>query len=319
MLQDVNMTMENTTNVIRLYVNCSGYLFRFRRDGWHGTNLLLIIILYLLTTILIAAANLVIIRTIKGNKRLNTPSCLLILTNCICDFGLSALSSPIWSTGVILGYINVAVDCHLFITSIFMLNFFAIMSFFIVTLISVDKYLGILKPYFYQQHVDKWKKVYLQIIGCFSIFTIALIVVTLILKVKAVLIFGVIVLIISCLTLNITIYVIIYKEIKLLKTNYRKRVGSKHESATSLREQKRGALTSFLFVCSQYVCYSPHVMNSTITATKLYSLDITYAVSLWSYQFILFKSLFNPILSIISLKKLQAEVFGDRTKKGNSL
>ena len=314
--------MENTTNVnniSRLYVSCSGYSFHFRHDRWHETNLLVIIILYLLTTIFIATTNLIIIRTIKGNNRLSAPSHLLILTNCICDFGLSTLSSPIWSTVVILGYMNVVVDCLLFITSIFILHFFAIMSFFIVTLISVDKYIGILKPFFYQQHIDKWKKVYLRIIGCFSIFTIALIVVTLILEVTAILIFGEIVLIISCLMLNITIYVIIYKEIKLLKTNYQKRVGSKYESTTSLREQKRGALTSFLFVCSQYVCYSPYVMNSIITATKLYSLDITYAVSLWSYQFVLFKSLFNPILSMISLKTLQAEVFGERTKIGNSL
>ena len=313
------MTMENTTNITRLYVSCSGYSFHFRQDSWHGINLLVIIILYLLTTILIAATNIVIIRTIKGNRRLNTSSCLLILTNCICDFGLSTLSSPTWSTVVILGYMNVTVNCHLFIISIFMLPFFAIMSFFIVTLISVDKYLGVLKPFFYQQHIDKWKKVYLQIIGCFSIFTITLIVITVILELTQVLVFGEIVLIISCLMLNITIYVVIYKEIKLLKTNYQKRVGSKYESTTSLKEQKKGALTSFLFVCSQYLCYSPHVINSVITAEELYSLDITYAVSLWSYQFVLFKSLFNPILSIISLKKLQAEVFGDRTKKGNSL
>lgn len=311
--------MENSANITRLYVSCSGYSFHFRHDGWHGTNLLVIIVLYLLTTIFIAPTNLVIIKTIKGNTRLNTPSFLLILTNCICDFGLSAISSPIWSIVVILGYMNVAVNCHVFITSIFMLHFFAVMSFFIVTLISVDKYLGILKPFLYHQHIDKWKKVYLRIIACFSTFTIVLIIVTLYLKVKVVLIFGSIMLIISCLTLNITMYVIIYREIKLLKTNYQKRVGSKYESTTSLKEQKRGALASLLFVCSQYLCYSPHVMNYIITTAKLYSIDITYAVSLWSYQFILFKSLFNPILSIISLKKLQVEVFGARKERGNSL
>ena len=309
------MGVENIT-IARIYINCSGQIFQFRLDDNYGINILVNIVLYSITSLIIAVLNFLMVRIINRNKRLKK-SYFLIQINSIFDFLLSILSVPVWLSILVKAYINVDVDCIYYIGTIFLIHFFSLISFFIVTLISLDKVFGTLMPFFYKRYITDDETFYHKVITGLGFFTVVVIILSFVLKAHPILNKFELFMALLLLLINIVIFVVIYCQVKNLTQQYQKRVGSTYGNLSTLKNQRKGAVSSFLFVCSLYVCYLPYGTNSVLFKRGLYTLDVSYSLALWTYYFVLLKSLCNPILYILSLKMIRVELFRKNKVNGD--
>ena len=189
----------------------------------------------------------------------------------------------------------------------FMTHYFAIVSFFLVLLLSADRYIAVFKPFFYEEKIKPSNRIYRYTTTV--IFLLIFLVVSItkpleshIMLNKSKAFNATIILFIDCF-----IYVIIYCKARKINDMHKKQMGKKY-STNSPKHEKKVVKSTLLIVLSLYLCYIPHVIKLILEFINILSGNTVYTIGSWTFLLIASKSLLNPLLYCYSLKVVHSKV-----------
>ncbi|XP_065664895.1 uncharacterized protein LOC136086586 [Hydra vulgaris] len=110
----------------------------------------LLIILLIIPTVFL---NLVVFAVIVKTKKLYTSSNVLLASTAVCDFLSALISMPLWIVTLMLG-LQKNHYCVVYLSAVFTSHVLQYLSFLLVTIISLDRYLALFKPFFYKHQVS---------------------------------------------------------------------------------------------------------------------------------------------------------------------
>lgn len=264
----------------------------------YSTNLLVCIInglLILPTTLL----NLVIILSILRNPSLRKPSYLLICALAFTDFGVGILLQPLFiARKVALFSSRQELYCSLLQSGNVLAHLVCSPSFFIVTVISIDRYLAIRLQMRYSQIITV-KTVLKFLIGCL----VSALVVTLArlqatkpayMGIAAALMFTLLIVILFCYFISIN----------TLKTHQRQVQNIQESMLIQAVQFRRTLRTLLIIVFSLFLCYLPFV--GVVIAIAVLGRNKTLTIA-WEYTatLLFLNSCLNPLLHLWRVKELR--------------
>lgn len=183
-------------------------------------------------------------------------------------------------------------------------HFFDTISLVLVTLISIDRYIATIHPYFYAAS-NKVLKTTITLLLIFTLMVLSFIMMT---KWHDVLVSIETICILVILVFIVFMHIRINNTAKGIDESYRKRIGSRFQTTLPFSAQRKRAFSRFLFVASLYVNYIPYTITGLAFQLKNVDENILYVFPLWSYVIIDTKSLVNSALYIISLKRIRTQL-----------
>ena len=277
-----------------IFISKCNYLqYIFRIDGYYKYSFPLVLMLNVAQSLLTIFANIIIIHVIyKNHRALNAPSISLYVYTSFADLLLSIFGLPLWIFYQILAYYR-KIICILYEVLTFMTHYFAIFSFFLVLLLSIDRYIAVFKPFFYEEKIKPSNKIYRYTTTViFLLFFLAVSIMKLLENHIVLNIFedfnANIVLFINCF-----IYITIYCKARKINDMHKKKMGKKY-STNSPKYEKKLVKSTLLIVLLLYLCYIPHVIKLILEFINILYGDTVYTIGSWTL--IASKSLLNPLL-----------------------
>ena len=261
-----------------IFISKCNYLqYMFRFDGYYMYSFLLVLMLNIALSLLTTFTNIIIIHVIyKNNRVFNSPSISLYVYTVFADLFLSIIGLPLWTSYQILAYYRKTI-CILYEILTFITYYFAIASFFLVLLLSADRYIAVFKPFFYEEKVKPSNRIYRYTTTVIFLLVFLVVSVTKLLESHIILnIFeafnATIVLFIDCF-----IYIIIYCKTRKINDMHKKRMGKRY-SSKSPKYEKKLVKSTLLIVLSSYLCYTPHVIKLILEFTNILDGHAVYTI-----------------------------------------
>ena len=145
-----------------IYISKCNYLqYMFRFDGYYMYSFLLVLMLNVALSLLTTFTNIIIIHVIYKNLPVfNSPSIIsLNVYIAFADLLLSIVGLPLWISYQILAYYRKTI-CILYEILTFITHYFAVVSFFLVLLLSADRYIAVFKSFFYEEKIKPSNRIY---------------------------------------------------------------------------------------------------------------------------------------------------------------
>lgn len=243
--------------------------------------------------------NLALILCILRNPALRRPSYLLICALAFTDFGVGVLLQPLFiARKIALFNSRQDVYCSLLKSGNILAHIICSPSFFIVTVISIDRYLAIRLRTRYNQVITG--KTVLKFLGGCLLGALA---VTFgrfqatkpsYMGVAATLMFALLIVILFCYFISI----------KTLKTHQRQVQSIQESMLVQTAQHKRTLKTLLIIVSSLFLCYIPFV--GVVIAIAIYGRDKTLTIA-WEYTatLLFLNSCLNPLLHLWRCKELR--------------
>lgn len=303
-----NTTITKDSMEMDVYISkCDNLQYMFRFDGFYEYSFLLVLILNMIASLIITFLNSIVIFVIhKNQQEFNSPSISLYVYTAYADLFLGSVGMPMWITYLILSYYRKR-ECILYKMLTFTTHFCAILSFFLVLLLSLDRYIAIFKPFLYTDKIKSNHSIYRMITILISVLILLLVIATILLENHLILnmfeafsapIF---------LFIDVYIYVRIYRKVKRIKVSYKERVGKRY-SGNDTKYERKLVKSTLLIVLSLYLCYAPHVIKIILEFMNILQGYKIYTIGLWTFLLIASKSLWNPLLYCCSLKPIRKKV-----------
>jgi len=301
--------MVNNSTIKRCILDCNDLDFQFRYDFLYGYNLLVALCFICVISFLTVISNIAIIRTLtRNNIQFKTPAFFLIKITCVIDTINGIRFSPSYFIPIVFCYQG-RNSCTYYRIFVFFGHYINVISISLVTLISIDRYLAILHPYVYSEMIAIGNKVYKFTVIVVSTVSLIFIVISFVIQDHTFLVAVELFYILLLLILNVVLYVKIQRSITQIDKNYRKRIGSKFKVALPTTNQRKGALSSFLFVASLYIHYIPYTMAGVAFQIESIDKDTLYALVIWAYIILETKAFINPMLYIVMLKSIRKKLY----------
>ncbi|XP_065664075.1 5-hydroxytryptamine receptor 1F [Hydra vulgaris] len=99
-----------------------------------------------------AILNVIAFAVILKTKKLHTPPNVLLASTALCDFLSAIISMPFWAL-VWLFALHEKHNCSIYVVAVFASHVLSYLSFLLVSFISIDRYLAIFKPFFYEEKI----------------------------------------------------------------------------------------------------------------------------------------------------------------------
>ena len=237
------------------------------------------------------AGNLLIIFSILRSSTLYSTANFLLLGLALSDFGVGLVVEPLYVTVVITRYQRLPVNCTLVVIYNVSSSFLVVISMFIITAISIDRYLAIHFHLRYPQFVTLRKVIYLQI----TLWTAsALLTLTRLASFRIYLVIST-VLVIICLFLTCFAYSGIFIVLRRHQVQIQNQISS--ETTPKMKQLRNSVINTFYVVFVFLVCFVPHCCLTVIiiinpnTRSKWVML-----LNLYSTSIILFNSALNPLI-----------------------
>ena len=159
----------------------------------------------------------------------------------------------------------------------FITHYFAIVSFFLVLLLSAGRYIAVFKPCFYEEKIKPSNRIFRYTTTVIFLLVFLVVSVTKLLESHIILnIFeafnATIVLFIDCF-----IYIIIYCKTRKINDMHKKRMGKRY-SSKSPKYEKKLVKSTLLIVLSLYLCYTPHVIKLILEFTNILDGHAVYTI-----------------------------------------
>ena len=161
MILSRNTTITKDSMEMDVYISkCDNLQYMFRFDGFYEYSFLLVLILNMIASLIITFLNSIVIFVIhKNQQEFNSPSISLYVYTAYADLFLGSVGMPMWITYLILSYYRKR-ECILYKMLTFTTHFCAILSFFLVLLLSLDRYIAIFKPFLYTEKIKSNHSIY---------------------------------------------------------------------------------------------------------------------------------------------------------------
>ena len=309
----------------------------------HVNIMLVSSILDIVFICLIIPLNAVISIVILKKKKLQTPSNLLLLNTVISDFFVGIVSVPLFTGNFFLAY-RAEFNCKLYIASYALVHFFPMISFTTVIAITFDRYLAIIKPFFYMEQIaqETWK--YVILLVCLWVFHVILITVLICISYVVLIIQYEAFLFFTAVLLNVYIHTKIYKTVKCTRHVVRRNAiicstishsksilqqqqqqqqqqryrenqqqnqqrqprKTTRKNIVQSREAKISMLT-FLMVGSILLCFLPNLLCGIVWMLG-FRKDWLQTLNMFAFTSACIKSLINPLVFCYSLISIRREV-----------
>ena len=153
-----------------IYINCSRLQYPLGVDGVYFYNFEVYIYLAWVLAFMIVFINMLCLVTMIKARALGKPSDILLKCMVFCDLLMGIFSVPFWIISLLLAYYSYP-NCLLYRFTVFSGYFVGSLSFLTITLITLDRYVSIWKPYFYVKLTAK-ENVYKNEINFISFFAL---------------------------------------------------------------------------------------------------------------------------------------------------
>ena len=297
------MRISNNDGKEFIYINCTNLHNQLRVDGIYYYNFeVYIYLLWIMVFVTVFINGVCIITMVKTNI-MRKPSDIPLKCMVTCDLLMGTFTVPLWLISLLLAYYFYP-NCGLYTFTVFSGYFIGWVDYLIITLITLDRYVSICKPYCYV----KWsgnKHIYRIVL--FFISTGSLI------AVSSMFVFGNFTLqatvlcfvILVILVVNIILYAKISQAINCMDKYYRKIVGKQFATRKVTSYEKKGQLINMMMLLTLAFSYCPYFLSQVVHFFGALEDDLGYALGIWGYAFIFMRSLVNPILYCISFVKFR--------------
>ena len=303
-----NTTITKNSMEMDVYISiCDNLQYMFRFDGFYEYSFMLVLILNLIASLIITFLNSIVIFVIhKNQQEFNSPSISLYVYTAYADLFLGIVGMPMWITYLILSYYRKR-ECIFYKMLTFITHYCATLSFFLVLLLSLDRYIATFKPFFYMEKIKSNHSIYRMITVLILVLILFVVIATILFENHLILnmfeafstpIF---------IFIDFYIYVRIYRKVKRIKVSYKERVGKRYSWSDTKHERKL-VKSTLLIVLSLYLCYTPHIIKIVLEFMNILQGYKIYVIGLWTFLFIASKSLWNPLLYCYSLKPIRKKV-----------
>ena len=298
------------------YVACRNLNYQMQHSYKDATIAAVVITSILQPAICIS--NILIVYIIVKYKSLHTPPYILLLFTAIFD-GFTGLFYSVWNYFLCMITFHHRHNCIIYVAASILIRFCGTMSFLTVLLATIDRYIAIFKPFYYESNTN-FNKIYI-ILLCFSS--------TIILSIHLIANsynLGFIASITECLIVvtgfasSLLAYIRIFKRVRQTKKQIRcQRVivntGSRLNQSTNkiqkMKKERRVTLLMCFVVITLYVSFLPYIITCVLFMLDLpcYERYNIHAAETWGCAIVLLKSLLNPFLYCYSLSSIQKRLF----------
>ena len=297
--------MGNLSNDERkiIYFNCTDLHNQLRVDGVYYYNFQVYSHLLWIMAFMIVFINGLCLITMTKTKVLSNPSNIVLKCMVTCDLLIGTLPVPLWLISLQLAY-HLDTNCTLYRFTVFSGYIFAWVTYLIITVITLDRYMSIYKPYHYvkwsgKQHIYK---IALVVVFMSSLITVGTMFLHGSFTLKAFVLSFVILLI---LIVNIILYVKIGQTIKCIDHYYTNLVGKQFATSQVTRPEKKGQFINLMMLLTLAISYCLYFLSQVPHFLGALEDDLGYALGIWGYVFVFARAFVNPILYCISHVKFR--------------
>ena len=300
-----------------IYINCSSLQNQLRVDGIYYYNFEVYIYLVWIIDFLVVSVNVLCLITMTNTIKVWRPSDILLKCMVLSDLLMGVFSIPFWLISLLLAY-HFQANCTIYRFTVFCCYFVGWLSFLVIFLITLDRYISICKPYFYL----KWSSNHRAFkIALLSIFVLSLIGVgsLFLFKTFSLQVIVLCFVIFAILVIDVILYAKIGGKIKSIDSYCGNLVGKQFALNNVTSFEKKGQVINLAMVLALVLSYSPYFFSQVLHFFGVLEDDFGYAVGIWGYALVLVKSFVNPILYCISLKEFRSKLVQQLTfRKINS-
>ena len=288
---------------------------------YYQINLIISMVADGVIAIAILILNVLVLYTITKHPSLHTPSNYLILLTAAFDVLIGVCSMPV-RIAYLCFILHEYMTCFLFATKIVVNHTLGLMSFIMVTIITVDRCVAIFYPYYYHRAILPKKRRY------FSISAVVFIIVTGInccfvtIGKLQLLIYFEAVLMIICLVGSVLAYgKIKYLTITIMQRSRSQSISSVDSIRSELKSkrEKKGNLQAFIIIFSLVLCYFPYVIISIIPVIyPQYESDVLEVFKVWSFTIACAKSMINPLIYCFSISSIRKRILKKWATRNNA-
>ncbi|XP_057291939.1 adenosine receptor A2b-like [Hydractinia symbiolongicarpus] len=287
---------------------CDNLEFMFSINGGYAVNIYINIILQFIINFSSCVLNTLVSIVIIRQKKLRTPSNILLLNNTISDALVGFMHLVFWLPCLIMALYQTH-SCVFFVAMITLGYHCGAISLVNVDVIAVDRYIAIYKPYYYSENITGNLKVYVKFIIFQWVITAVLI------GLSHLTPNFLIVLICAIITIPFTIswcsfvYTKVFLTVKEL--NSRDRATTRHlnqEDTQKMKEIRLAKITAAM-ILTLCACLTPFCLTSVLwLVAKVKFSPLVYALTLWALLLVSLKSLLNPVLFCLTLTDIKEAI-----------
>lgn len=289
-----------------IYINCSRLQYPLGVDGVYFYNFEVYIYLAWVLAFMIVFINMLCLVTMIKARALGKPSDILLKCMVFCDLLMGIFSVPFWIISLLLAYYSYP-NCLLYRFTVFSGYFVGSLSFLTITLITLDRYVSIWKPYFYVKLTAKENvyKIEITFISFFALLGVGSLFLSENYSLQAAVLCLVFLIIFIA---DLLLYVKINQKIKEIDNYYKYLVGKKFATSNVTNYEKKGQVINLAMMLALVFSYCPYFVLQLLHILAVLEDDLDYALGIWGYIFISIKSLVNPILYCISRKEFRKKL-----------
>lgn len=144
---------------------CDVTTITYPLDSMNSSIILVSMAFNILIGLLVIILNSLVISTISRKPILHCASNFLLLNAAIADFLCGIIGIPLFTANFLFVFINKNHSCILFTIMIGSIHFLGILSLWILTMVAIDRYIAVFKPYSYHHFRFDYNR-YVHIVMC---------------------------------------------------------------------------------------------------------------------------------------------------------
>lgn len=306
-----------TSNLKEHTMNCSLSSHVFVLEGTYHYNMVAAAVINILISIPIVSMNLLIIIVIYKTRLLHTPSNILLQVTAIFDLLVGLVSMPLYSAHLLMLNFSYRHDCDLVQASWVLLHSTTNMSFIMVSIVSIDRYIAIYYPFYYEEKITVNSQRYIYISAllwvCLLVFVIICVLKGESVAVQTQELVIYIVSVLGGVVIHTKIYLTVRKinmSISSIEMGYQTstRKFEKQKLYNANRERKVALMTSFMLL-SLVVFHLPYGVVGALWMVTPPNSNMSLSIMItWSFTFLSVKSLTNPLLYSYTMTNIRTKV-----------
>lgn len=304
---------KDTTGYVAFKDECYGLRIFYFISEWHKYSLTGVVITDFMLIIPTTILNFLIINVIRRKPSLQTASNLLLSGLATSDFFIGLIIEPSKAISTI-HVLNCASVCSLYAVVFIMGYYLATVSFLILTMVSIDRYIALTHPFNYQRLTSS-NAVIRHVMLFVWIVPLIFIIVSIILRQMRAISLVFTILAPLSIAISITAQVISVRAVQ----NVRKRdsalsiSNSTMEIVSKRRKSKvceKATKVAGLVLIATIGCYAPHAVLTTIRTLQKDKFAFQ-GIYDWTKTLVLFNSTMNPIIYCLNLKGIRTKIMQD--------
>ena len=303
----MNQTYHNSTH----FINCSQTIRRIPIEGVYLQQIHVHFIFCLVFFTPCFFLNVFLIITILRQNRLRTLPNIPII-NVLCENTISSSMISVWATNFVLAAKRHQV-CNLYLISLAVGYSCSLIAVFEIWLLSVERYLAVFKPWFYEEKKSTMKKVLIWLIILTWFFSCIMGAASFIIRyfepIKIVIAVTIPLSVLSSIAIHLRIYYFtrnITERIKRLSLQHLTESSQKHITIKAFKAQERKlTIVTASIVVQLIICYLPFCLIALYKALlKRSDSDISVLFN-WSITAAAIKTFTNPVSFLYQLRRIR--------------